>query len=123
MTEPYSIHMEPLFAHAELFDVQRLIESTTDTWYNQTLIELGGMLLRLGVMQGEFHWHSHAHGDELFFLLEGEFHIELEGLPTANLRPRQGFVVPAGTQHRPVVPVRSAVLMLEQVGIVPTGTT
>jgi mannose-6-phosphate isomerase-like protein (cupin superfamily) len=117
----YAIHYEPLFSTLETMDVQALIEATTDPWYNQTLCQVGGVVVRLGVMQGEFHWHRHDEQDEFFFVLDGRFHIELEGRPTVELGPRQAFSVPAGMLHRPVVPVRSAVLMIEQAGVVATG--
>jgi hypothetical protein len=38
-----------------------------------------------------------------------------------RLGPRQAYIVPKGRLHRPVVPVRTAVLMLEQAGAVATG--
>ena len=117
----YAIHLQPLFAFSEYFDVQKVIDAATDPWYNQTLVQLGGTVLRLGVMQGEFHWHSDDQEDELFLVLDGEFRIEIQDAETVVLAPRQGYVVPAGVVHRPVVPVRSAVFMLEQAGIVPTG--
>lgn len=117
----YVIHYEPLFAPLQTMDVQALIEQTTDPWYNQTLIQVGDVLVRLGVMQGEFHWHQHDDQDEFFFVLDGLFRIELDGHETVELRPRQAFSVPAGMRHRPVVPVRSAVLMIEKAGVVPTG--
>lgn len=117
----YAIHYEPLFSTLETMDVQALIENVTDPWYNQTLIQVGGVLVRLGVMQGEFHWHKHDEQDEFFFVLEGLFRIELEGGETAELGRRQAFSVPAGMLHRPVVPVRSAVLMLEKAGVIATG--
>lgn len=79
------------------------------------------LLVRLGVMQGEFHWHTHDEQDEFFFLLDGEFHIELEGHHTVKLTPRQAYLVPKGLRHRPVVPVRSAVLMIEKAGVLATG--
>jgi mannose-6-phosphate isomerase-like protein (cupin superfamily) len=117
----YAIHYEPLFGTLERIDVQALIERTDDPWYNQTLIQVGDVLVRLGVMQGEFHWHKHDEQDEFFYLIEGEFHIELDGREPVRLHPRQAFCVPAGLLHRPVVPVRSAVLMLEKAGVIPTG--
>jgi Ala-tRNA(Pro) deacylase len=40
---------------------------------------------------------------------------------TVELEPRQAFAVTAGMRHRPVVPVRSAVLMIEKAGVVATG--
>lgn len=117
----YAIHYSPLFTALQHIDVQKLIEEATEPWYNQTLIQVGEVLVRLGVMQGEFHGHQHDEQDEFFFLLDGEFHIELEDAPTAVLRPRQAFCVPAGMRHRPVVPRRSAVLMLEKAGVIATG--
>ena len=117
----YAIHYAPLFQTLQKMDVQQLIDTVAEPWYNQTLIQVGDVLVRLGVMQGEFHWHRHDEQDEFFYLLEGEFHIELDGRETVVLRPNQAFSVPAGTLHRPVVPVRSAVIMIEKAGIVATG--
>ncbi len=119
--QDYAIHYEPLFTALDTIDVQALIDKADDPWYNQTLIQVGEVLVRLGVMQGEFHWHKHDEQDEFFFVLEGLFRIELDGAETVELRPRQAFTVPAGMLHRPVVPVRSAVLMIEKAGVVATG--
>jgi mannose-6-phosphate isomerase-like protein (cupin superfamily) len=119
--QDYAIHYRPLFTALQAMDVQALIDQVEDPWYNQTLIQVGGTLVRLGVMRGEFHWHRHDGQDEFFFVLDGLFRIELEGAETVELGPRQAFTVPAGMLHRPVVPVRSAVLMLEQAGVVATG--
>jgi mannose-6-phosphate isomerase-like protein (cupin superfamily) len=88
---------------------------------NRTLVQVGEILVRLGVMKGEFHWHKHDEQDEFFFVLDGQFSIELEGAETVELGPRQAFSVPAGMLHRPVVPVRSTVLMIEKTGVVATG--
>ena len=117
----YAIHYQPLFQTLELMDVQQLIDTVEKPWYNQTLVQVGDVLVRLGVMQGEFHWHKHDEQDEFFYLLQGEFHIELENRDTVVLRPNQAISVPAGMLHRPVVPVRSAVIMIEKAGIVATG--
>ena len=117
----FNIHDRPLFSVLQLMDVQKLIDEVTDPWYNQTLIQVGDVVVRLGVMQGEFIWHKHDDRDEFFFLLAGVFRIELENAEPVELRPRQAFTVPAGMLHRPVVPVRSAVLMLEKTGVVATG--
>ena len=122
MTQPdYAIHYAPLFTAMQAMDVQGLIDQVTDPWYNQTLIQVGDVLVRLGVMQGEFHWHKHDRQDEFFFVLDGQFRIELDGNDTVELRPRQAFTVPAGMLHKPVVPVRSAVLMIEKAGVIATG--
>jgi mannose-6-phosphate isomerase-like protein (cupin superfamily) len=117
----YAIHYEPLFAALQKIDVQALVDNANDPWYNQTLVHVGDVLVRLGVMEGEFHWHKHEEQDEFFFVLDGQFRIELEGAEPVDLGPRQAFTVPAGMLHRPVVPVRSTVLMIEKAGVVATG--
>jgi mannose-6-phosphate isomerase-like protein (cupin superfamily) len=76
---------------------------------------------RLGILEGDFHWHRHEAEDELFVVLEGRLLIDLEGERTVTLEPHQGFVVPRGVVHRTRAPVRTAVLMVEPAGVVPTG--
>jgi mannose-6-phosphate isomerase-like protein (cupin superfamily) len=77
-------------------------------------------VVRLGVLQGEYHWHKHDDEDEFFYVVEGRFLIDLEGR-TVELGPRQGFVVPRGVRHRTRAPERTVILMVEGAGIVPTG--
>lgn len=113
---------QPLVAALQRLDVQRLIDDTADAWHNQTRCRVGDTVVRLGVMQGEHHWHKHDEQDEFFFLLDGLFRIELKGLDTVELRPRQAFIVPKRLLHRPVVPQRSAVLMIERGDVVATGS-
>jgi mannose-6-phosphate isomerase-like protein (cupin superfamily) len=117
----YIIHHAPLFNTLQPIDVQALIDQVRDPWYNQTLIQVGDVLVRLGVLSGEFHWHKHDDQDEFFFVLDGLLRIEIDSAETVELSPRQAFSVPAGRLHRPVAPVRSAVLMIEKAGLIATG--
>ncbi|HXZ99638.1 MAG TPA: cupin domain-containing protein [Candidatus Binatia bacterium] len=117
----YRIEYRPLIGSLEKLDLQEVIDATTEPWFNQTLCEVDGTAVRLGVLQGEFHWHKHDHEDEFFLVLEGGMRIELEGRDAVELGPRQAFVVPKGLRHRPVVPQRTVVLMLERAGVVATG--
>jgi quercetin dioxygenase-like cupin family protein len=122
MTEDYRIHLAPLFAASELMDLRRVTEGADHPWYNQTLVEVGGVLVRLGVFEpGEFHWHRHDGEDEFFLVLEGALRIELEDHEPAELGPFQAFSVPAGREHRPVALERTTVLMIEQSGVSPAG--
>jgi mannose-6-phosphate isomerase-like protein (cupin superfamily) len=77
--------------------------------------------VRLGVVRGEYHWHKHDEDDEFFFVVSGQFIIDLEGR-TVTLNPQEGFVVPKGVMHRPRAPERTVILMVETAGIVPTGS-
>ena len=118
--QPYSIHTDVKIPPLHLIDVRELQEEATDQWFNQTLCKVNDCVVRLGVMQGEFHWHKHDHEDEFFYVVEGRFAIDLEGR-TVELNPQQGFTVPKGVLHRTRAPVRSVILMIEGSGVVPTG--
>jgi mannose-6-phosphate isomerase-like protein (cupin superfamily) len=117
---PYATHLNILFPQLEKVDVPAVVGKVTDRWYNQTLCKVNDSVVRLGVMQGEYHWHKHDHDDEFFFCLDGEFLVDLEDR-TVTLRPREGFVVPKGVVHRTRAPERCVILMVENAGIVPTG--
>ncbi|MEN3307860.1 MAG: transporter, family, beta-lactamase induction signal transducer AmpG [Micromonosporaceae bacterium] len=123
MTDPggYAINYQPLAAALQVLDVQHLIDTTAEAWYNQTLCQVGDVVVRLGVMRGEYHWHKHDEQDEFFFVLDGLFRIELDGMDAVELGPRQAFTVPKGLLHRPVAPQRTAVLMIERADVVATG--
>ena len=123
MTEPrypYATHLDVRFGPLEVVDVQALVDACTDRWYNQTLCRVNDSVLRLGVIQGEYHWHKHDELDELFYVVEGRLLIDLEGR-TVTLEPRQAFVVPRGVMHRTRAPERTVILMVEGADIVPTG--
>jgi len=117
---PYATYLDVKFPALEVVDVPRLIAQCTHPWYNQTLCKVNDSVIRLGVLQGEYHWHKHDKDDEFFFVLEGLFFIDLEDR-SVELRPLEGFVVPRGVVHRTRAPQRSVVLMAETAAIVPTG--
>jgi mannose-6-phosphate isomerase-like protein (cupin superfamily) len=116
----YSINLDTKYGPLELIDVRGLVDACKEPWYNQTLCRVNESVVRLGIVQGEFHWHKHDREDEFFYVVEGRFLIDLEGR-TVVLLPRQGFVVPKGTMHRTRAPERTVVLMMEAAGVVPTG--
>jgi Cupin domain len=117
---PYTTHLNILFPPLQKIDVPALVGACQDRWYNQTLCQVNGSVVRLGVMQGEYHWHKHEADDEFFFVLDGVFLIDLEGR-TVTLNAQEGFVVPKGIVHRTRAPERAVILMVENAGIVPTG--
>ncbi|HKE48366.1 MAG TPA: cupin domain-containing protein [Rhodanobacteraceae bacterium] len=117
---PYATHLDIRFPALDLVDAAALVEACTDRWYNQTLCKVNDSVVRLGVMQGEYHWHRHDDDDEFFFVLEGRFIVDLEDR-SIELEPRQGFVVPKGIVHRTRAPERAVILMVETAAIVPTG--
>lgn len=117
---PYATHLDSKFPPLTRVDVPALVKACTDRWYNQTLCRVNESVVRLGVVQGEYHWHKHDADDEFFFVLEGQFVIDLEDR-SVILRPQEGFVVPKGVLHRTRAPERAVILMVETAAIVPTG--
>jgi mannose-6-phosphate isomerase-like protein (cupin superfamily) len=117
---PYATHLDIKFPQLATVDVPALVKTCTDRWYNQTLCKVNDSVVRLGVMQGEYHWHKHDNDDEFFFVLEGHFIIDLEDR-SIDLQEQEGFVVPKGVLHRTRAPDRAVILMVESASIVPTG--
>jgi mannose-6-phosphate isomerase-like protein (cupin superfamily) len=117
---PYATHLDIRYQPLEVVDVPALVDAVRDRWYNQTLCRVNDSVVRLGVMQGEYHWHKHDDLDEFFYVVEGNFLIDLVGR-TVEIAERQGFVVPKGVVHRTRAPERAIILMVEGAAIVPTG--
>ena len=119
-TNSYSIHLDPRFVALEVMDIPGLIRDNSP-WWNQTLCHVNDCVVRLGIVEGDFHWHKHENEDEFFYVIQGKWIIELEGGRTVELLPGQGFVVPRGVMHFPRAPERTVLLMMEGAGVIPTG--
>ena len=117
---PYDTRLNVLHDHLELIDEKSIADGAPDTWYNQTLCQVNDSVVRIGVIQGDYHWHKHEKDDEFFYVVEGKLLIDLEDRVVA-LAPRQGFVVSRGVLHRTRAPQRTVILMMENAGIIPTG--
>lgn len=117
---PYETRLNILHKPLEIIDERALADACEYKWYNQTLCQVNASVVRIGVFQGEYHWHKHDADDEFFYVVEGQLLIDLEGR-TVELAPRQGFVVPKSVLHRTRAPQRTVVLMFENAGIIPTG--
>ncbi len=116
----YNTRLNVLHEPLEIIDVAGLVDACQDQWYNQTLCRVDESVVRLGVVQGEYHWHKHENEDEFFYVVSGRFLIDLEDR-TVDLTPGKAFVVPKGVMHRPRATERTVILMVERAGIVPTG--
>ena len=117
---PYATFLNVEYPPLTVVDIPALVAANTATWYNQTLSRVNDSVVRLAVIQGEYHWHKHDELDEFFLVLEGRLLIDLEGR-TVDLSRWQGFVVPKGVVHRTRAPERTVMIMVEGADIVPTG--
>lgn len=116
----YVTNLDIKFDHLELIDVPQMVKECKDKWFNQTLTQVNDSVVRLGIVEGEYHWHKHDNDDEFFFVLEGQFFIDLED-GTIELNPNQGVTISKGVMHRPRAPKKTVVLMVETSAIQPTG--
>ncbi|HWT94281.1 MAG TPA: cupin domain-containing protein [Solirubrobacteraceae bacterium] len=118
----YDISTDVRFPPLTLIDVEAEAAAHTP-WFNETLTQVGSSVVRLGVIEGEFHWHKHDEEDEFFFVVSGELLIDVEGAAEpVVLSPHQGFTVPRGVVHRTRAPARTTILMVEPADVVPTGS-
>jgi mannose-6-phosphate isomerase-like protein (cupin superfamily) len=119
-SHPYVTRLDIKYRPLEVVDIPAIVDAVRDRWYNQTLCKVNDSVVRLGVIQGEYHWHKHDDLDEFFYVVDGKLLIDLEDR-TIELEPRRGFVVPKGVVHRTRAPEKTVILMVEGAGIVPTG--
>ena len=116
----YNQLMNVKFQHHEVIDVQEIVKECKDKWFNQTLTKVNESVVRLGIVEGEYHWHQHENEDEFFFVLSGKLFIDLEE-KTIELNPNQGVTISKGIRHRPRAPKKTVMLMVETDSIDPMG--
>jgi mannose-6-phosphate isomerase-like protein (cupin superfamily) len=117
----YNTRLDLKFDHLEKMDINEEVKACNDKWFNQTLTKVNDSVVRLGIVEGEYHWHKHDNDDEYFFVLTGQLLIDLEDR-TIELNPNQGVTISKGVMHRPRAPKKTVILMVETDSIVPTGS-
>jgi mannose-6-phosphate isomerase-like protein (cupin superfamily) len=118
----YHINSHTRYGPLQKFDIITLEGACKEKWFNQTLCQVNDSVVRLGILEGQFHWHSHDKEDEFFFVVSGRLYIELrEQHREIELQPGQAIVIPAQVEHRTRAPRRTVVLMVEKDTVTPTG--
>ena len=117
---PYTTKLDIKFKHFELIDIPKMVKEVKDKWFNQTLTEVNGSVVRVGIVEGEYHWHKHESDDEFFFVLEGKLFVDLKDR-TIELNPGQGVTITKNVIHRTRAPHKTVMLMVENKDIIPTG--
>ncbi|MFX0182677.1 MAG: cupin domain-containing protein [Candidatus Hodarchaeota archaeon] len=116
----YKFHMKEKYGHLQLIDIPEIINSCQNKWFNQTLCHINDCVIRLGIIEGEFHWHKHDKEDEFFFVIDGCLFIDLEE-ETIKILPKQGYAVPKGVLHRTRAKEKTIILMVEKDTVQPAG--
>ncbi len=100
---------------------KNVASSLTELWSPRIVAELDDSYVKVAKIHGTFVWHSHDDEDELFFILQGRLHIEIENEPTVELGEGDAFVVPKGVRHNPVAPEECLVMLIERKSTAHTG--
>ncbi len=116
----YTINTNVRFQGLEKIDVNAIATACEEPWFNQSLCRVNDSVVRLGVVEGEFHWHQHDDEDEFFYVVSGRFFVDLED-GSVELGPGQGFMVPQKVRHKTRAPERTVILMIEGADVIPTG--
>lgn len=116
----YVTKLDIKYKHLERIDVPQMISECKDKWFNETLTKVNDSVVRIGIVEGEYHWHKHENDDEFFYVVEGQLLIDMEGR-TIELNPGQGVTISKGLMHRPRAPKKTVMLMVETSSIEPTG--
>jgi mannose-6-phosphate isomerase-like protein (cupin superfamily) len=118
--DDYEIRLDNKFGFQTLIDIDAEA-AAHEPWFNQTLTSVNDSVIRLGVIEGDFHWHKHDDTDEFFMVLDGELIIDLEDRDSVRLSRHQSYTVPRTVVHRTRAPVRTVILMVEAASVAPTG--
>jgi len=112
--------MKEKIGHNQIIDINKIVDSTSEKWINFTLTEVNDSLIRLGIFEGEFHWHHHDNEDEFFYVISGKLELDVED-KTYVLLPNQGFTVPRCVEHRTRAKEKTIVIMVEGNTVNPKG--
>jgi mannose-6-phosphate isomerase-like protein (cupin superfamily) len=116
----YVTRLDVKFQHLQKMDINQLVRENTDKWFNQTLTQVNDSVVRIGIVEGEYHWHKHDNDDEFFYVLDGQLFVDLEDR-SIELNPNQGVTISKGIMHRTRAPKKTVMLMVETKQITPTG--
>ncbi len=119
-TYNYVTKLDIKFDHLELIDIPQMVKECKDKWFNQTLTKVNDSVVRVGIVEGEYHWHKHDNDDEFFFVLKGKLLVDIND-KTFELVPGQGITVSKGIVHRTRAPEKTVMLMVENSSIKPIG--
>ena len=103
-----------------MVNLQEKLSLFNDHWSPRVVAEMNDVQFKLVKIQGDFVWHSHAHTDEVFLVLEGQMAIEMRE-ETVHLREGEMYVVKKGVEHRPYADEECKIMIVEPRGVVNTG--
>lgn len=109
----------------EKVNLQQKLSLIPDYWKPHIVGELNDSYVKLVKFKGEFVWHHHQEGDELFLVIEGSFQMKWRDAQGAehsdDIHAGEFFIVPRGVEHCPVAADEVKVMLLEPRSTLNTG--
>ena len=106
----------------EKVNIEQKLSQFSERWSPKIVGELNGQHVKLVKLKGEFVWHKHDNEDELFFVVNGSFKMELRD-KTVELNVNEFLIVPRGVEHRPVADEEVSIMLFEPSTTLNTGDT
>ena len=96
-----------------LINLEAKIREINKPWSPIEVARVNDQVIRMALLEGEYHWHKHINEDELFYVYRGSIVVQLKGRPDISLHEGEMAVIPKGVEHCPKSLEPSYVLMFE----------
>ena len=98
---------------SHIINLKDKLHSINKPWSPVDLLHANDQVIRMALIEGEYHWHKHVNEDEVFYVIKGQVIIQLKDQPDIFLKEGEMAVVPKGAEHCPISPCPSYILMIE----------
>jgi len=86
----------------EKVNLKKSVDSVSELFKYQEIGKFNGNILNvLQVENRTLDFHIHENSDELFYVIEGSFHIEMDN-DIIQMNQGDMIIVPKGVRHRPI---------------------
>lgn len=100
--------------------VNEKLDLISGYWDPKIVGELNKQYVKLVKFKGEFVWHKHENEDEMFYVLKGNFKMELRD-KTIVINENEFIIIPKGVEHKPVADEEVSVMLFEPATTLNTG--
>ena len=110
-----------IITRSKKINIKQKFSKISEYWSPKVLAKMNDYEFKIAKIKGEFIWHNHTETDEVFIVIEGSMKILLRG-KTIQLSKGDLYVVPKGTDHKPVAEKECKLMLVELKGTKNTGS-
>lgn len=104
----------------EKVSLSEKFQKITDYWRPYIVADLNDHYVKIAKFKGEFVWHFHSQGDELFYVVKGTLIMQLRD-DDIVLHAGDQLVVHKGVEHCPKAEEEVCAVLIEPKSFVNTG--